>query len=131
MSGKDIEGRDWQRLDTWLWCARFGKARSDCAKFVLGGPVRLNRQPTEKAHARLRPGDILTMAWREEVRVICVLALAERRGPAAEARRLYEELPEASAPRPPEALHENRAGGISGAAGGTSPPPAPDYRQEC
>ncbi len=90
----DTEDRDWQRLDKWLWCARFMKARADCTRLVEGGQVRINRQTTEKAHARLRPGDVLTLVSRGEVRVIEVLALATRRGPAAEAQRLYREVPE-------------------------------------
>jgi ribosome-associated heat shock protein Hsp15 len=85
----------WQRLDLWLWCARAAKARSDCALLVEGGAVRLNRQPVVKPHAKLRIGDVLTMAWRGEVRVWRVLALATRRGPAPEARLLYQEVPEA------------------------------------
>jgi ribosome-associated heat shock protein Hsp15 len=90
----DIEETAWQRLDKWLWCARFLKARSGCARLVEEGGVRLNRQPTDKPHARLRPGDVLTLKLRGEVRVVRVLALATRRGPAPEARGLYEELAE-------------------------------------
>ncbi len=86
------EDRDWQRLDKWLWCARFMKARSDCARFISGGLVRINRQPTDKAHARLRIGDVLTLPLLTGVRVIRVAALAARRGPASEARLLYEEI---------------------------------------
>jgi ribosome-associated heat shock protein Hsp15 len=86
------EDRDWQRLDKWLWCARFMKARGDCAGLVNEGAVRINRQPTDKAHARLRIGDVLTVAIRGDVRVLRVTALAARRGPAAEARALYEEI---------------------------------------
>lgn len=86
------EDRDWQRLDKWLWCARFLKARSDCARLVQGGLVRINRQPTDKPHARLRPGDVVTLPLRTEVRVVRVLALAQRRGPAPEARTLYDEV---------------------------------------
>ncbi|MFT8245404.1 RNA-binding S4 domain-containing protein [Roseomonas sp. BN140053] len=93
----DTEGRDWQRLDAWLWCARLAKTRAACSRLVESGAVRLNRQPTEKAHAKLRPGDVLTLALggpeRGSVRVWRVLSLAERRGPATEARALYEELP--------------------------------------
>lgn len=74
------------------------KARSDCARFVGGGGLRLNRQPTDKPHARLRVGDVLTLpapeGRRGEVRVLRVLALAVRRGPAAEARGLYVEIAE-------------------------------------
>ncbi len=72
------------------------KARSDCARYVGGGMVRLNRQPTDKPHARLRVGDVLTLPVPEgrngDIRVIRVLALAVRRGPAVEARGLYMEL---------------------------------------
>lgn len=92
MSG--TEDRDWQRLDKWLWCARFMKARADCARLIEAGSVRINRQPTEKAHARLRPGDVVTLPLRGEVRVVEVLALAARRGPASQAQRLYREVPE-------------------------------------
>jgi ribosome-associated heat shock protein Hsp15 len=72
------------------------KARSDCARFVGAGSVRLNRQPTDKPHAKLRVGDVLTLPLPRgsggEVRVVRVLALAARRGPATEARGLYEEI---------------------------------------
>jgi ribosome-associated heat shock protein Hsp15 len=88
------EGRDWQRLDKWLWCARFLKARGDCVRLIADGLVRLNRMPTDKAHARLRVGDVLTLPLRGSVRVIRVRALASRRGPASEAATLFEEVPE-------------------------------------
>ena len=68
------------------------RQRSDCAALVAGGLVRINRQPTEKAHARLRVGDVLTVPLHSSVRVVRVLALAARRGPAPEARLLYEEI---------------------------------------
>jgi ribosome-associated heat shock protein Hsp15 len=86
------EDREWQRLDKWLWCARFMRARSDCAGLVAQGRVRINRQVTDKAHARLRPGDVLTVPVRDDVRIVRVLALAARRGPPAEAATLYEEM---------------------------------------
>ena len=87
----EAEDRDWQRLDKWLWCARFMKARSDCARLVAAGSVRINRQPTDKPHARLRPGDVVTLPHRGQVRVVEVVALATRRGPAPEAQGLYRE----------------------------------------
>jgi ribosome-associated heat shock protein Hsp15 len=86
------EDRDWQRLDKWLWCARFMRARSDCAALVAAGSIRINRQPTDKAHARLRVGDVLTVPVHHSVRVVRVVSLAVRRGPAVEARLLYEEI---------------------------------------
>ncbi len=69
------------------------KARADCARLVAAGSVRINRQPTDKPHARLRPGDVITLALRDDVRVVRVLALANRRGPAPEAQALYEDVP--------------------------------------
>ena len=58
----EAEGRDYQRLDAWLWCARFRKTRAECARQVEKGVVRINRLPTDKPHAKLRPGDVLTLA---------------------------------------------------------------------
>lgn len=94
MSGED---RDWQRLDKYLWCARVMRQRADCAALAEGGLIRINRQPTDKAHAKIRPGDVITLAQPGpgggRVRVLEVLALAARRGGAEEARRLYREVP--------------------------------------
>ena len=70
------------------------RARSDCAALVAAGSIRINRQATEKAHARLRIGDVLTVPVHGTVRVLRVVSLARRRGPAAEARMLYEEISE-------------------------------------
>lgn len=93
MSG--TEDRDWQRLDKFLWHARVMRQRADCARLAAEGGLRINRQPTDKPHARVRVGDILTLAMPggREVRVIEVLALAVRRGGAAEARGLYRIIP--------------------------------------
>jgi ribosome-associated heat shock protein Hsp15 len=96
------EDRDWQRLDKWLWCARFMKIRTACSAWVAEGGIRINRQPTDKPHAKLRPGDVLTLPLPGGVRVIRVLALAARRGPAPEARLLYVEIGDPS-DAPPEA----------------------------
>jgi ribosome-associated heat shock protein Hsp15 len=93
----DSEDIGWQRIDKWLWCARFMKQRSDCAALVGQGGLRINRQPTEKPHARLRVGDVITLPLRGRVRVLEVLALATRRGPASEAATLYRQIPPADA----------------------------------
>ena len=71
------------------------RQRSDCAALVAGGSIRINRQPTDKAHARLRVGDVLTVPVHHSVRVVRVVSLAVRRGPATEARMLYEEISDA------------------------------------
>ena len=72
--------------------------RSTAAALVLAGKVRINRQPTQKPAHPVKPHDILTLALNEDVRVIEVLAEAERRGPAPEARKLYTELALAKKP---------------------------------
>ncbi|UPY37717.1 S4 domain-containing protein [Sediminicoccus sp. KRV36] len=87
------EGAPFLRLDVWLWHARLARSKADCGALIAAGGFRLNRQPVTKAHARLRVGDVLTFVWQGEVRVWRVLALGERRGPAEEARGLYEEIP--------------------------------------
>ncbi len=87
-----MEDQSWQRLDKWLWCARFLKSRADCSRLIAEGSFRINRQPTDKPHAKLRPGDVITMPLRGDIRVIEVLALALRRGPAPEAQTLYREI---------------------------------------
>jgi ribosome-associated heat shock protein Hsp15 len=82
-----------QRLDKWLWCARFASQRESCARIADSGLVRINRQATDKPHARVRCGDVLTIpAGGNAVKVVRVLALARRRGSAGEARELYEEV---------------------------------------
>jgi ribosome-associated heat shock protein Hsp15 len=70
------------------------RQRSDCTALVARGSIRINRQTTDKAHARLRIGDVLTVPVHGSVRVVRVVALAVRRGPAAEARTLYQEISE-------------------------------------
>jgi len=75
-----------------MFFARFCKTRAVAAALIEKGGVRINRLPTVKAHARLRPDDVLTMALPRGVIVVRVLGLAPRRGPAAEASGLYEEI---------------------------------------
>jgi ribosome-associated heat shock protein Hsp15 len=58
------------------------------------GRVRINRQPTDKPHARVRVGDVLTLPLHAGVRVVEVLGLSERRGGAPQARQLYRQIAE-------------------------------------
>ncbi len=92
----NTEDLDWQRLDKFLWHARVRKTRPDCAALVAEGHVRINRQPTEKPHAKLRIGDVLAFPWGSQVKIWRVAKLAVRRGPPAEARALYDEIMEPS-----------------------------------
>jgi len=86
------EDTAWQRLDKFLFFARFCKTRAAAVALIETGMVRINRQPTEKPHARLRPGDILTLALPRGVIVARISALARRREGATEARLLYDEI---------------------------------------
>jgi ribosome-associated heat shock protein Hsp15 len=80
------------RLDKWLWYARFVKTRSLATRLVIDGRMRVNGAPTQKAHYAVKVGDVLTFPLGAHIRVIRVLALGSRRGPAAEAQSLYEDL---------------------------------------
>lgn len=80
------------RLDRWLWHARFIRSRDLALGLVEERRLRLNSQPVAKTHALVRPGDVITLTQPRAVRVLRVLALGERRGPASEAQGLYEEL---------------------------------------
>ena len=81
------------RLDRWLWAARFFKSRSLAVEAVAGGRVHLNGQRT-KPSKDVRPGDELEMTFGQATVTVVVTATAERRGPAAEAAKLYDETPE-------------------------------------
>jgi ribosome-associated heat shock protein Hsp15 len=83
---------DTQRIDKWLWFARFTKTRTLAADLVEAGKVRLNRLRTAKPSQTVRAGDVLTLMLNRRVYLVRVLGIGERRGPSAAARALYEEL---------------------------------------
>ena len=83
---------DRQRLDKWLWYARFFKTRSRATHICAASRVRINRVVVAKANAAVKIGDVLTFPQASHIRVVEVAALGERRGPAAEARALYTDL---------------------------------------
>ena len=80
------------RLDKWLWYARFFKTRSLAAKICAAGAIRIAGAPVTKAHHSVKPGDVLTFAQGRHIRIIKIVALGTRRGPAPEAQALYEDL---------------------------------------
>jgi ribosome-associated heat shock protein Hsp15 len=79
------------RLDQWLWFARFVKSRSLAARLCAAGAVTVNGSPVKKANHPIRMGDIVVLPQGGWQRTVRVLALGSRRGPAPEARLLYEE----------------------------------------
>jgi len=81
-----------ERVDKWLWHARFFKTRSLATKQVVGGHVRLNGNRISKASQVVVAGDTLTFAQARQIKVVEIKAIAVRRGPAPEAQALYNDL---------------------------------------
>ncbi len=102
-----------QRLDKWLWFTRLAKTRSGAARLVEGGKVRINRVRVLKPSRLVHVDDVLTVMVAGHVRIVRAVSLGTRRGPAPEARALYEDLSPLPASRP---------------AGPVPPDPAPAQR---
>jgi ribosome-associated heat shock protein Hsp15 len=83
-----------QRLDKWLFFARFVKSRSLGGEWCERGQVTLNGTPGVKPAHSLRVGDVLILPKGRDIQAVRVLGLGARRGPAPEARLLYEILDE-------------------------------------
>ena len=80
------------RIDRFLHCIRLVKSRTLAQALVETGHLRIDGKRVEKSSEPVRVGSVIALPLRDEVRVFRVLALPERRGPAAEARACYEEL---------------------------------------
>ena len=80
------------RLDKWLWHARFFKSRSLASKICGAGRIRVNGNVIEKAHFDVRVGQVVTFPQARRIWVVKILGLGTRRGPAPEAKLLYEDL---------------------------------------
>ena len=81
------------RIDRWLWFTRFFKTRSEAAKAVKGGHVRLNGSRADTS-SKVKVGDSIDLVRRELSWSLTVTAIPPRRGPASEARACYDEDPE-------------------------------------
>ncbi|RUV85552.1 RNA-binding S4 domain-containing protein [Mesorhizobium sp.] len=81
-----------QRIDKWLFFSRAVKSRSLAAKLVVAGRVRINRDKAAQASDLVRAGDVLTITLERRIFVWKVLGTGSRRGPAEEARLLYEDM---------------------------------------
>lgn len=86
------------RIDRWLWIARLYKTRTQAGEAVDGGKVQLNGQRVKPART-VRVGDRVRVRKGPYEYQLEVLALSERRGPAAEAARLYRESEESRSAR--------------------------------
>ncbi len=91
------------RLDRWLWFARVAKTRSLAQRLCAEGAISLGGTVMLKPGHPVRVGDVLAIRQRGMLRQIAVLALGTRRGPPAEARRLYAET------APPQSLRAAEA----------------------
>lgn len=98
MTREPGEGTEAVRVDKWLWAARFFKSRGLATDACEGGKVDVNRSAAKPAKL-VRPGDTLRITLPRGKKVVKVLALAGRRGPALRAQLLYEDL---TPPAPPE-----------------------------
>ncbi len=86
------------RIDRWLWAARVHKTRPLAAEAVKGGLVHLNGHAV-KPSRDVKPGDLIEVTKGQLRLALVVVATSEKRGPAAEAAKLYEETPESVAER--------------------------------
>jgi ribosome-associated heat shock protein Hsp15 len=87
-----------ERIDKWLWYARFAKTRGLAQKLIARGQVTINGQKAAKSSALVRAGDSVAVVQESVKRKLIVKDTGERRGPAEEARLLYDE------PQPVERL---------------------------
>lgn len=92
------ETADKLRVDKWLWHARFFRTRGLAAQLAGSGRLRINGAHALKPAQTVRPGDVLTFPQGRRIRVVRILALGARRGPAREAAELYADLEPPAAP---------------------------------
>ncbi len=80
------------RLDKWLFYARIMKSRTLAAKMIGAGHVRINAEKTNQPSTAVKPDDVLTISLERAIKIVKILNCGTRRGPAAEARTLYEDM---------------------------------------
>jgi ribosome-associated heat shock protein Hsp15 len=98
----EVDGVERVRIDKWLWAARFFTTRSRAAEAVAGGRVHVNGARAKPAKT-VTAGDVLRITIGQTTREVVVRAVSERRGPASDAARLYEETRASRARREREA----------------------------
>ncbi|MBL4692518.1 MAG: RNA-binding S4 domain-containing protein [Magnetovibrio sp.] len=80
------------RIDKWLYHARFFKSRTLAGKFCQTNKLRLNDEAVGKAHVLVGPDDVLTFVKSDQIKIVKIVNIGKRRGPAFEAQALYEDL---------------------------------------
>lgn len=107
-SAEEKGGASDQRLDKWLWFARVTKSRTLAATLVVEGKIRVNGERVAKPAHTLKAGDAVTIAMRQRVRILRVKRFGLRRGSAALAAELFEDL------SPPPVKVNSAGGGATG-----------------
>tara|TARA_B100001564_G_C20403227_1_gene562169 strand:+ start:29 stop:421 length:393 start_codon:yes stop_codon:yes gene_type:complete len=80
------------RLDIYLYYIRIFKSRSIATKFILTNRLRISGQVAQKPHKMISIGDVLTMTINDNVKILKVLDIPNRRGPYSEALNFYEDI---------------------------------------
>lgn len=86
------------RLDKWLWAARFFKTRSLAQQAIAAGKVKLDHVRVKASH-EVKVANLLAIRVGDFEWQVMVKALSDKRGPAEQARKLYEETAESRAER--------------------------------
>ena len=113
MSAASANPETTQRIDRWLWCARFYKSRSLATEAISNGRVEINGVRAKPSRP-VRVGDLVMVAQPPFRREIKVLALSPRRLGAALAENLYQESDESVRQRA-EVAERHRLSGLSDA----------------
>ena len=83
------------RIDRFLFFIRLAKSRTLAQALIETGHVRVDGKRVTKPSENVHEGSVVALPLHGQTRVITVVSLPSRRGPAAEARSCYEEIGEA------------------------------------
>lgn len=100
------------RVDAWVWAVRLAKTRSQATTACKAGHVRVN-DATAKPAQPVNVGDVVRVRLHGFERIYRVTELGTRRGSAAEAATLFEDLTPPAPPRaerPADVVRDRGAG---------------------
>jgi len=92
-----------QRIDKWLWHARFFKTRSIAQKQVATGKIRVDREKISSPSRKVSAGNVLTITRERDIKIIEILGIADKRGSYSVAQLLYKDM---SPPKPEKQKQE-------------------------